>query len=45
LCSSAAACGWVQIHLHGDGARKLYKRGGMSFMEMLTPWLVREEDR
>ena len=34
--------GRVQTHPRGEGARKLYKHGGMSLMEMLTPWLVLE---
>lgn len=34
--------GRVQTHPRGEGARKLYKHGGMSLMEMFTPWLVLE---
>lgn len=34
--------GRVQTHPRGEGARKLYKHGGLSFMEMLLPWLVFE---
>ena len=34
--------GRVQTHPRGEGARKLYKHGGLSLMEMLTPWLVLE---
>lgn len=34
--------GRVQTHPRGEGARKLYKHGGMSLMEMLVPWLVLE---
>ncbi|HUT59381.1 MAG TPA: hypothetical protein VNA25_16145 [Phycisphaerae bacterium] len=37
--------GRVQTHPRGEGARKLYKHGGMSLMEMLVPWLVLEQDR
>jgi len=35
--------GRVQTHPRGEGARKLYKHGGMSLMEMLTPWIVLEQ--
>lgn len=35
--------GRVQTHPRGQGARKLYKHGGMSLMEMLTPWIVLEQ--
>jgi hypothetical protein len=35
--------GRVQTHPRGEGARKLYKHGGMSLMEMLVPWLVLEQ--
>jgi len=35
--------GRVQTHPRGSGARKLYKHGGMSLMEMLVPWLELEE--
>ena len=34
--------GRVQTHPRGEAARKLYKHGGMSLMEMLVPWLVIE---
>lgn len=34
--------GRVQTHPRGEGARRLYKHGGLSLMEMLTPWLVLE---
>ena len=34
--------GRVQTHPRGQGARRLYKHGGMSLMEMLVPWLVLE---
>jgi hypothetical protein len=34
--------GRVQTHPRGEGARKLYKHGGLSLMEMLVPWLVLE---
>lgn len=34
--------GRVQTHPRGEGARRLYKHGGMSLMEMLVPWLVLE---
>ena len=34
--------GRVQTHPRGDGARKLYKHGGMSLMEMLVPWILLE---
>lgn len=32
--------GRVQVHTSGPDANKLYKHGGLSLMEMLTPWLV-----
>lgn len=32
--------GRIQLHLQGPNANKLYKHGGLSLMEMLTPWLV-----
>ncbi len=32
--------GRVQHHPPGPSANKLYKHGGLSLMEMLTPWLV-----
>ncbi|HNQ22500.1 MAG TPA: hypothetical protein PKK06_05340 [Phycisphaerae bacterium] len=34
--------GRVQTHPRGETARKLYKHGGLSLMEMLVPWLVLE---
>lgn len=34
--------GRVQTHPPGDAARRLYKHGGLSLMEMLTPWIVLE---
>ncbi len=34
--------GRVQTHPRGEGARKLYKHGGMSLMEMLVPWIELE---
>ena len=36
--------GRVQTHPRGEGARKLYKHGGLSLMEMLTPWVVLESN-
>lgn len=36
--------GRVQTHPRGAGARKLYKHGGMSLMEMLIPWIILEAD-
>lgn len=38
----AVVRGRVQTHPPGEPARKLYKHGGLSLMEMLTPWLVFE---
>ena len=35
--------GRVQTHPRGEPARKLYKHGGLSLMEMLTPWVLLEE--
>lgn len=32
--------GRVHLHPPGPAANKLYKHGGLSLMEMLTPWLV-----
>jgi len=32
--------GRIQLHLQGPNANKLYKHGGLSLMEMLTPWLI-----
>lgn len=34
--------GRVQTHPTGDAARRLYKHGGLSLMEMLVPWIVLE---
>ena len=34
--------GRVQTHPPGPAAAKLYKHGGLSLMEMLTPWIVLE---
>jgi hypothetical protein len=34
--------GRVRTRSTGDGAVKLYKHGGLSLMEMLTPWVVLE---
>jgi len=36
--------GRVQTHPRGEGARKLYKHGGMSLMEMLVPWIIVEQE-
>lgn len=36
--------GRVQTHPPGDAANKLYKHGGLSLMEMLTPWIVLEPE-
>jgi hypothetical protein len=38
----AMICGRVQTHPRGEAARRLYKHGGLSLMEMLTPWIVLE---
>jgi hypothetical protein len=35
--------GRVQTHPRGAPARKLYRHGGLSLMEMLTPWVLLEE--
>ena len=35
--------GRIQTHPRGEPARKLYKHGGLSLMEMLTPWVLLEE--
>lgn len=32
--------GRIQLHPQGPSASKLYKHGGLSLMEMLTPWIV-----
>jgi len=40
--TAALIRGRVQCHPPGPNASKLYKHGGMSFMEMFTPWLVLE---
>lgn len=37
--------GRVQTHPPGDAANKLYKHGGLSLMEMLTPWILLEPER
>jgi hypothetical protein len=29
----------VKTHSTGEAATKLYKHGGLSLMEMLTPWI------
>jgi len=34
--------GRVQTHPPGPGGSRLYKHGGLSLMEMLTPWIVLE---
>lgn len=34
--------GRVQTHPPGPGGARLYKHGGLSVMEMLTPWIVLE---
>ena len=34
--------GRIKTRSTGDAATKLYKHGGLSFMEMLTPWVVLE---
>jgi hypothetical protein len=34
--------GRVQTHPPGPASSKLYKHGGLSLMEMLTPWIVLE---
>jgi hypothetical protein len=34
--------GRVQTHFPGEQANRLYKHGGLSLMEMLTPWIVLE---
>jgi hypothetical protein len=36
--------GRVQPHPPGPSANKLYKHGGLSLMEMLTPWVVLEPE-
>jgi hypothetical protein len=40
--SVAMIRGRVQVHTSGPDANKLYKHGGLSLMEMLTPWIVLE---
>lgn len=35
--------GRIQTHPRGEPARKIYKHGGLSLMEMLTPWVLLEE--
>ena len=32
--------GRVQTHVPGEQSNRLYKHGGLSLMEMLTPWIV-----
>lgn len=32
--------GRVQTHFQGPASNKLYRHGGLSLMEMLTPWIV-----
>lgn len=34
--------GRVQTHVPGEQSNRLYKHGGLSLMEMLTPWIVLE---
>ena len=34
--------GRVKTRSTGEAASRLYKHGGLSFMEMLTPWIVLE---
>jgi hypothetical protein len=34
----------VQPHPPGPAASKLYKHGGLSLMEMLTPWVLLEPE-
>ena len=34
--------GRVRTKSTGDAARKLYKHGGLSLMEMITPWIELE---
>lgn len=36
--------GRVQTHSTGQSSSKLYKHGGLSLMEMLTPWIVLQSD-
>jgi hypothetical protein len=36
--------GRVQTHPPGPSSNKLYKHGGLSLMEMLTPWIVLTSD-
>jgi len=40
--SVAMIRGRVQTHPTGQASSKLYKHGGLSLMEMLTPWIVLE---
>ena len=35
--------GRVQTHVPGEQSNRLYKHGGLSLMEMLTPWVVLEK--
>lgn len=37
--------GRVQTHPPGPASARLYKHGGLSLMEMLTPWIVLEPAR
>jgi hypothetical protein len=34
--------GRVQTHFQGPASNKLYRHGGLSLMEMLTPWIILE---
>ena len=36
--------GRVQTHTTGPDSSKLYKHGGLSVMEMLTPWIILESE-
>ena len=36
--------GRVRTRSSGEAARKLYRNGGLSFMEMITPWIELEAD-
>jgi len=38
----AVSRGRVQTHPPGPAGSRLYKHGGLSLMEMLTPWIVLE---
>lgn len=37
--------GRVQTHSSGQSSSKLYKHGGLSLMEMLTPWIILESNQ